>query len=93
MIYIISAIGFLNIVDLCATVEWIIERPDLEGNQMMQGLWLYSPGLFVFVKIMITILFCFVAYKLRNIKLMQKLIWIPFVAYSVVTVMHGIVLL
>jgi hypothetical protein len=93
MTYIISAIGLLNIIDLCATVEWITKDATMEANPMMQGLWLYSPGLFVFVKIMVTVLFCLIAYKLRNIKLMQKLIWIPFVAYSVVTVMHGIVLL
>lgn len=85
---IIILIGAMGIFDLYFTLQWIVDNPYMEANPFMQDLWLISPILFILFKLSITIIFCSLAFKFKNNKLMKKLIWLPFFCYIIVMVLH-----
>jgi hypothetical protein len=89
VVCIIFVIGFLSVFDLSATVEWITKYgTGMEANPWMRELWTKSPGIFVFSKIICTIFFCFIAYKLRDNRLMKAMIWLPLTLYTIVSILH-----
>lgn len=85
---IIGLIGIMGILDLYFTLQWIVNDPYMEANLFMRNLWFISPILFILFKLSITGIFCLVAFKLKNNKLMKLLIWLPFCAYVLVTCLH-----
>lgn len=85
---IIGFIGIMGILDLHFTLQWIINDPYMEANPFMRNLWFISPILFILFKLSITGIFCLVAFKLKNNKLMKLLIWLPLCAYVLVTCLH-----
>lgn len=87
---IIILIGVMGIFDLYFTLQWIVENPYMEANPIMRNLWFLSPILFIVSKLFITIVFCFVAFKLKDNKLMKILIWLPFLVYIIVMYLHQI---
>lgn len=84
----IAAIGFMSIFDLCCTLKWISANPYMEANPLMRWLWIMNPILFIVFKIVITLLFCFVAHRIRDNRLMRRLIWLPFCVYVLVIFVH-----
>lgn len=84
----VTLIGAMSIFDLYCTLQWIGFNPYLEANPIMRWLWLCSPNLFALFKISITLLFCIVAFKFKDNKLMRRLIWLPFCIYGVVCFIH-----
>ena len=85
---IIGLIGIMGILDLYFTLQWIVNNPYMEANPFMRSLWFISPILFVLFKLSITVVFCLVAFKLKNNKLMKLLIWLPFCTYFFVMYLH-----
>ncbi len=90
---IIMAIGLLNLFDLWATLQWISVDSNMEANPIMRRLWIYNPWLFICAKIILTMAFCIIAYKLKSNKLMRRLIWLPFCVYVFIGVLHLIILI
>lgn len=89
----IAVIGLLNLFDLWATLQWIPANADIEANPIMRELWIYEPWLFVWLKIMVTVGFCIVAYRLKSNELMRRLIWLPFCVYIIINIMHLMILI
>ena len=86
--YLIVFIGLLSIFDLYCTLQWIGFNPYMEANPIMRWLWLINPILFIVYKIVITLLFCFVAHRTKDNRLLRQLIWLPFCIYGVVCFIH-----
>lgn len=84
----VTLIGAMSLFDLYCTLQWIALNPYMEANPFMRCLWLCSPNLFALFKISITLLFCIVAFKFKDNKLMRRLIWLPFCIYGVVCFIH-----
>lgn len=85
---IIALIGFMGAFDLCCTLKWIGANPYMEANPFMLWLWLISPILFILFKVTTTMLFCFIAFKTKDNKLLRQLIWLPFLVYLIIMIMH-----
>jgi len=85
---IIIFIGAMGIFDLYFTLQWIVDNSNMEVNPLMRNLWLINPMLFILFKLSITFIFCLLAFKFKNNKLMKILIWIPFFSYIVVMCLH-----
>ena len=86
--YIIFSIGFMSFFDLYCTLQWIAANPYMEANPVMRCLWFVNPILFILFKIITTMLFCLIAFKFKDNKLMRRLIWLPFCMYFIATFMH-----
>jgi len=85
---IIILIGVMSIFDLYFTLQWIADNPYMEANPLMRSLWFINPIMFILFKLSITIIFCLLAFKLKNNKLMKVLIWLPFFSYIIVMCLH-----
>lgn len=83
-------IGIMGIFDLYFTLQWIVDNSYMEANPLMRNLWLINPVLFILFKLSITFIFCLVAFRFKNNKLMKILIWIPFFSYIIVMYLHYI---
>ena len=88
MDYLIVTIGLMSLFDLYCTLQWIESNPYMEANPVMRCLWFVNPILFILFKIITTMLFCLIAFKLRDNKLMRRLIWLPFCVYVLVIFVH-----
>jgi len=86
--YIIFSIGLLSFFDLYCTLQWIAANPYMEANPVMRCMWFVNPILFILFKIITTMLFCLIAFKLRDNKLMRRLIWLPLCVYILITFVH-----
>lgn len=84
----VIAIGLMSLFDLYCTLQWIESNPYMEANPVMRCLWLVNPILFILFKIITTILFCLIAFKFKDNKLMRRLIWLPFCVYVFVVFVH-----
>lgn len=89
----VIAIGLMSLFDLYCTLQWIESNPYMEANPVMRCLWFVNPILFILFKIITTMLFCLIAFKLRDNKLrdnklMRRLIWLPFCVYVLVIFVH-----
>lgn len=84
----VTLIGAMSIFDLYCTLQWIALNPYMEANPVMRCLWFVDPILFILFKIITTILFCLVAFKFKNNKLMGRLIWLPLCVYILITIVH-----
>lgn len=88
MDYIIVLIGLLSIFDLHCTLQWIADNPYVEANPIMRWLWFANPVYFILSKIVITLMFCLIALRLKNNNLLRRLIWLPFCAYALAAFIH-----
>lgn len=88
MDYLIISIGLMSFFDLFCTLQWIAANPYMEANHLMLLLWLANPFLFILFKITTTVVFCLIAFKIKDNKLMRRLIWLPLCAYVLVTFVH-----
>lgn len=88
MDYIIATIGLMSLFDLHCTLKWIIDDPCMEANPFMQYLWATDPIIFILFKITATLIFCLIALKFKNNKLLRRLIWLPLCVYVFITFVH-----
>ena len=88
MDYLIVTIGLMSLFDLYCTLQWIALNPYMEANPFMLCLWFANPFLFIIFKIAATLIFCLIAFKFKDNKLMRRLIWLPFCVYVLVIFVH-----
>lgn len=88
MNYLIIFIGLLSLLDLYCTLKWININPYMEANPIMRCLWTMNPVIFVLFKVVVTLVFCLIAFKFKDNRLLGRLIWLPFCVYVLVVFVH-----
>ena len=86
--YILILLVFFNYIDAFATLYWTSKGYATEINPIMNSWLQISHDAFLFIKMFFVIVGCFFLWKVRNHKLAHVLVFLIFLLYVYVTIMH-----
>jgi len=86
--YILVFLIFFNYIDAFATLYWTSKGYAAEINPIMNGWLQISPEAFLFIKMFFVIISCVFLWKARKHKLAHVLVFLIFLLYVCVTIMH-----
>ena len=92
---IINVILILNLIDLVLTYVGLEAGYFIEGNVIMDNLYNFNKISFVLIKVIAIIFFGYICHKYydRISLTIKRLLIIPLIAYSYVTILHLLVLI
>jgi len=79
---------FLNHIDAFATLYWVSEGYAVETNPIMNGWLEIGSEFFLFIKLSFVIVSSFFLWKVRKYKLAHILVFLIFLLYTYITIMH-----
>jgi hypothetical protein len=85
---ILALLIFLNYIDAFATMYWTSNGYAAETNPIMNGWLQISYAAFLFIKMFFVITSCFFLWKVRKYKLAHILVFLIFLIYAYITIMH-----